>query len=227
MPLKPKIRTVLILLLSFFYVFGFGQNTLSDGVEVHTSEVINQSQTFMRTIDTSSYYYGIFLTYWGANYFMTGYSNDSAFMVVKNKVLNIDYEGNWKVIKIKADLLKNTMLRVIDYEFSDSLRSEIINAKVKSYRWLKENRKEIDANLYKQTNRFSDLRFSKYAKEDINKLPFKADSKIVFYNHEENTAGFICGRYVLGDYISFLVIYNFKKQKVTDVILFNTGFFME
>ena len=112
-------------------------------------------------------------------------------------------------------------------------KRQLKKIKRKSTRWLRFNRKNFDINAYKETKRFH-TRFKKYADTDFNKLPFKKDNEVIFIRKEKEQIGIHAGKLVISkkkehhaDYLSFVVVFNYKKNKIEEVILKNTGYFLE
>ena len=105
--------------------------------------------------------------------------------------------------------------------------------KRKSKRFMKQHRTDFDVNDYKKNKRFNS-RFKSYSKTDLNTLPYRLQNEIIFVDETLNEIGYHAGKLIIseqkshhGDYISFVVVYNYQTNKIARIIVKNTGYFLE
>ena len=145
----------------------------------------------------------------------------SSFIFAQNKItFTIEDGQNFK------NIIADEKVTVVN-------KRQLKRIKRKSTSWIRFHRKDFDINAYKKTKRFH-TRFKKYSDMNLNKLPFKKDNEVVFINKEKNQIGIHAGKLVVSekkehhaDYLSFVVVFNYEKNKIEELILKNTGYFLE
>ena len=168
-------------------------------------------------------------------YFTTYEYKENLFVIQRYYVTNdVDVKTGW--VKVTAKYTKVEDMRI---EIAIQKHSKINNAHWQkacdlNQRFFTKNFADFNLNLFKKTARFA--RAMQHLKnKDLNKSPYIKDGapKISFFDNEQQVIAIYCGKSILhkseirGDFLSYHVVYDLKKNKILRVCASNTGYFLE
>lgn len=99
--------------------------------------------------------------------------------------------------------------------------------------WFKDNLPKFDQNKFKETQRYKKAAMDHLQNVDLNNTPFKTSTELTFIDLQSGLVGYNLGKSILyegenrSDYLSFHLIYDFRRKEVRQVYVHNTGFFLE
>lgn len=141
------------------------------------------------------------------------------------------HTGAW--VQLSGQCVTARYLTASSYEPVPAIDDAVAVVTAAACAWVDAHRTTFDFNAYKSTQRFQQALASLYATLDLNAIPFEPAAEIVFIDAEQMIAGIDCGHYVLGetvqrgDYLTLLAIVDLDERRLHQVIVQNTGFFLE
>ena len=123
-------------------------------------------------------------------------------------------------------------ISVSNYIVIESISKHIEGAIKYTNKWFGANKKNFDLNKFKQTDRFQTALLD-FQNTDLNQTVFEADSSILFVDFNKKLIGVNCGSHILrkteqrSDFLSFFAIYCYSHNVIKEIIVQNTGYFLE
>ncbi len=147
------------------------------------------------------------------------------------RIRQAPHTGAW--VQLSGQCVTARYLTAASYAPVPAIDDAIVDVMQATCAGVDAQRAQFDFNAYKSTQRFQQALASLYADLDLNAIPFQPAAEVVFIDGAQMIAGIDCGHYVLGetvqrgDYLTLLAIVDLDERQVSQVIVQNTGFFLE